>query len=123
MALHLGEKDLPLATLCGMSGVFSALFGTPLTATLFAMMVVDVGLMLTVAFVPGFLAALIAYGISLADVKARHHFAALEAHAQGQHRKHHFAHKVPRQGLPQLNGIYNDSHARTVIAAHPHHWR
>ena len=26
--LHLGEKDLPLATLCGMSGVFSALFGT-----------------------------------------------------------------------------------------------
>lgn len=29
------------------------------------MMVVDVGLMLTVAFVPGFLAALIAYGISL----------------------------------------------------------
>ena len=24
--LHLGEKDLPLATLCGMSGVFSALF-------------------------------------------------------------------------------------------------
>lgn len=27
--LHLGEKDLPLATLCGMSGVFSALFGTP----------------------------------------------------------------------------------------------
>ena len=34
--LHLGEKDLPLATLCGMSGVFSALFGTPLTATVFA---------------------------------------------------------------------------------------
>lgn len=46
-------------------GIFSALFGTPLTATLFAMMVVDVGLMLTVAFVPGFLAALIAYSISL----------------------------------------------------------
>ena len=29
--LRLGEKDLPLATLCGMSAVFSALFGTPLT--------------------------------------------------------------------------------------------
>jgi len=35
--LRLGEKDLPLATLCGMSAVFSALFGTPLTATVFAM--------------------------------------------------------------------------------------
>ena len=31
----------------------------------FAMMVVDVGLVFTVAFVPGFLAALIAYGISM----------------------------------------------------------
>ena len=35
--LRLGEKDLPLATLCGMSGVFAALFGTPLTATVFAL--------------------------------------------------------------------------------------
>ena len=55
-----------------------------------------------------------------ADVKTRHHFAALEAHAQGQHRKHHFAHKVPRQSLLQLNGIHNDIHAGTVIAAHTH---
>lgn len=55
--LHFNNHDCRTATVCGMAAFFSALFGTPLTATLFAMMVVDVGLMLTVAFVPGFSAA------------------------------------------------------------------
>ncbi len=64
--LRFNNYDCRTATVCGMAAFFSALFGTPLAATLFAMMVVDVGLMLTVAFVPGMLAALIAYGISLA---------------------------------------------------------
>ena len=63
--LHFNNHDCRTATVCGMAAFFSALFGTPLTAPLFAMMVVDVGLMLTVAFVRGFLAALIAYSISL----------------------------------------------------------
>mgnify|MGYP002620659021 CR=1 FL=1 len=73
--LHLGEKDLPLATLCGMSGVFSALFGTPLAAACFAMMVEDVGLTFTSAFVPAFTSALIAYGCSLVFGIAPTHFA------------------------------------------------
>ena len=64
-ALHLNDHDCRTATVCGMAAFFAALFGTPLAATLFAMMVVDVGLVFTVAFVPGFLAALIAYGISM----------------------------------------------------------
>ena len=64
--LRFNNHDCRTATVCGMAAFFSALFGTPLAATLFAMMVVDAGMMLTVAFVPGFLAALIAYGISLA---------------------------------------------------------
>lgn len=64
--LHFSNHDCRTATVCGMAAFFSALFGTPLAATLFAMMVVDVGLMYSVAYVPGFLAALIAYGISLA---------------------------------------------------------
>ena len=64
--LRFNNHDCRTATVCGMAAFFSALFGTPLAATLFAMMVVDAGMMLTVAFVPGMLAALIAYGISLA---------------------------------------------------------
>ena len=36
------EKDMHLITLCGMSAVFSALFGTPLTATLFSLEVISV---------------------------------------------------------------------------------
>ena len=64
--LRFNNHDCRTATVCGMAAFFSALFGTPLAATLFAMMVVDAGMMLTVAFVPGFLAALIAYDISLA---------------------------------------------------------
>ncbi len=64
--LRLNEHDRRTATACGMAAFFSALFGTPLAATLFAMMVVDVGVVFSVTFVPGFIAALIAYGISTA---------------------------------------------------------
>lgn len=64
--LHLSDYVRRTATISGMAAFFSALFGTPLAATLFAMMVEDVGLSFSVAFVPGFCAALLAYGISLA---------------------------------------------------------
>lgn len=63
--LHLGEKDLPLATLCGMSGVFSALFGTPLTATVFALEVISVGALYYAGLVPCITAALTGYLVSL----------------------------------------------------------
>ena len=64
--LHLKDHDRRAATISGMAAFFSALFGTPLTAALFAMMVEDVGLTFTSAFVPAFTSALIAYGCSLA---------------------------------------------------------
>lgn len=63
-ALHLGEKDLPLATLCGMSGVFSALFGTPLTGTIFALEVISVGVLYYAGLVPCLTAAVTAYFVS-----------------------------------------------------------
>ena len=63
--LHLGEKDLPLATLCSMSGVFSALFGTPLTATVFALEVISVGVLYYAGLVPCITAAMTGYLISL----------------------------------------------------------
>lgn len=64
--LRLNDHACRTATLSGMAAFFSALFGTPLTAALFAMMVEDVGLTFTSTFLPAFTASLIAYGVSLA---------------------------------------------------------
>ena len=63
--LRVGEKDLPLATLCGMSGVFAALFGTPLTATVFALEVISVGVLYYAGLLPCFTASLTGYYIAL----------------------------------------------------------
>ena len=62
--LRMGEKELPLATLCGMAGVFSALFGTPLTATLFALEVISVGVLYYAGLVPCITAAMMGYVVS-----------------------------------------------------------
>ena len=62
--LRLGEKDLPLATLCGMSGVFAALFGTPLTATVFALEVISVGVLYYAGLLPCLTASLTGYYIA-----------------------------------------------------------
>lgn len=62
---RLDEKDMHLIVLCGMSAVFSALFGTPLTAAIFAMEVVSVGIIYYSGLVPCLFSSLIAYGLSL----------------------------------------------------------
>jgi H+/Cl- antiporter ClcA len=61
---HLDEKDLRLATLCGMSAVFSALFGTPLTAALFALEVISVGVFYYSGLVPCIVSALTAFAVT-----------------------------------------------------------
>ncbi len=48
----LDEKDERIMVMCGMAAAFSALFGTPLTAAVFAMEVVSVGVMYYSAMVP-----------------------------------------------------------------------
>lgn len=63
--LRQDEKDIRVATMCGMSAVFAALFGTPLTAAVFAMEVLTVGVFYYMAFIPCFIAALAAYGVSI----------------------------------------------------------
>ena len=63
-ALHLGQKDLPLATLCGMSAVFAALFGTPLTAAVFALEVISVGVLYYAGLIPCLMAASVGYLIA-----------------------------------------------------------
>ena len=61
--LRLGERSTNTIIQCGMAALFSALFGTPLTATVFALEVVSVGKMYYAAFFPCLLASLIANGI------------------------------------------------------------
>lgn len=73
--LGLDEKDMPIVTLCGMSAVFSALFGTPLTATVFALEVISVGILHYSAFIPCLVASMVAYAISRLLGIAPTHFA------------------------------------------------
>ena len=62
--LKLDDRDLRTATMIGMAAFFSALFGTPLGAAVFSLEVISVGLIYHAAFVPCFIAALTAYGVS-----------------------------------------------------------
>lgn len=62
--LRMDRHDVRVLTMCGMSAGFSALFGTPITAAVFAMEVVSVGVMRYVALVPCVLSALVALWVS-----------------------------------------------------------
>ncbi|MDM8311641.1 chloride channel protein [Clostridium cadaveris] len=62
--LKLDDKDLNLVIMCGMSAGFSALFRTPLTAALFSIEVISIGVMHYSALVPCALASIIGYSIS-----------------------------------------------------------
>ena len=76
---HLDEKDMRIATLSGMSAVFSALFGTPLTATVFALEVISVGVFYYSAFVPCLVASLTALQVSMLFGIAPEHFTVVTA--------------------------------------------
>lgn len=62
--IHLNEKDMHVIVMCGMSAVFSALFGTPLTAAIFSIEVVSVGVMYYTAFLPCIVSSIVACSIS-----------------------------------------------------------
>ena len=57
----LDEKDMHMVVMCGMSAVFSALFGTPITAAVFALGVTSVGIMYYSALVPCLMSSLAAF--------------------------------------------------------------
>ena len=63
--LKMDEYDKKVMIMCGMSAGFSALFGTPLTATVFSMEVISVGIMQYAAFVPCAIASLVAKEVAL----------------------------------------------------------
>ena len=62
---RLDDRDMRTATMAGMAAFFSALFGTPLAATVFAMAVISIGVMYHAAFIPCLTASLMAFGVSL----------------------------------------------------------
>ena len=62
--LKMSEKDINILTMCGMSAVFTAMFGTPITATIFSMEVISVGMFQYSAFVPCIIASTISLGIA-----------------------------------------------------------
>ena len=58
--IRLDAKDSRVLVMCGMAAAFSGLFGTPLTAAVFAMEVVSVGVMYYIAIVPCLVSSLTA---------------------------------------------------------------
>lgn len=71
--MKMDEYDHKIMIMCGMSAAFSALFGTPLTATVFAMEVISVGIMQYAALVPCAVAALVAkYMAELVGARGEH---------------------------------------------------
>lgn len=58
--LKLDLMDRKVLIMCGMSAAFSALFGTPMAAAVFAMEVITVGVMYYAAFLPCVVASLVA---------------------------------------------------------------
>ncbi len=70
---RLDKKDLHIIVMAGMSSLFAALFGTPVTATFFAVEVISVGIMHYAGLVPcivsSFVASFIARLFGLSPVK------------------------------------------------------
>ena len=62
--LHFKKEDSRRAIMCGMSAAFSALFGTPLAATVMSMEISTVGIMYYSALVPCMLSALVAHFVA-----------------------------------------------------------
>ncbi len=58
--MKLDDEDMHVIVMCGMSAAFSALFGTPMAAAIFAMEVVSVGVMYYTALLPCVVSSLIA---------------------------------------------------------------
>ena len=77
-ALHLDQRDLKIAVMCGMSGCFGALFGTPLAAAVFCMEVISIGVMYYAALVPCLFSSLIGAGISGKLGLSAEHFTIVE---------------------------------------------
>lgn len=70
----LDERDKKIAIMCGMSAVFSALFGTPVAAASFSLEVVSIGVLYYAALVPCVFSSFLAVGIARAAGLEGEHF-------------------------------------------------
>lgn len=61
---HLNPRDRSLFIMCGMSGLVSVLFGTPLAATFLSMEVISVGVIYYAALLPCLLTSITAYFVA-----------------------------------------------------------
>ena len=75
--IHLDEKDKKIAIMCGMSAVFSALFGTPVAAAIFPLEVISIGVLYYAALVPCIFSSFIGVGIARYLGIAGEHFTVL----------------------------------------------
>lgn len=58
------KKELAILIMCGMSGVFAGLFGTPLTAMIFSIEVVSIGVIYYSALLPCFCSSMVAFSVA-----------------------------------------------------------
>ncbi|MBQ9757911.1 MAG: chloride channel protein [Clostridia bacterium] len=63
--LRLNKTDIHIIVMAGMSSVFSALFGTPITAAIFSLEVVSVGIFHYAGLLPCIISAFVAYKTAL----------------------------------------------------------
>jgi len=76
--IHLDEKDKKIAIMCGMSAVFSALFGTPVAGALFSLGgVISIGVLYYAALVPCIFSSFIGVGIARCMGLPGEHFTVL----------------------------------------------
>lgn len=73
-ALKMDKKNITMMIMCGMSGMFAALFGTPMAAAIFAMEMVSVGILYYAALVPCVVASLVASQVAKALYVHAEHF-------------------------------------------------
>ena len=62
--LKMNEKEIRFMTMSGMAALFAAIFGIPVTATIFVTLVINVGTFWPGAIFPSLVASLTAFGIS-----------------------------------------------------------
>lgn len=77
-ALKMDKKNITMMIMCGMSGMFAALFGTPMAAAVFAMEMVSVGILYYAALVPCVVSALVASQVAKALYVHAEHFAIVD---------------------------------------------